>query len=1011
MPTTFSVGGLVSGIDFNQLIDQILEIDKRSIDLLELRQDQYEAQKSAFEQLNSLLDALETTVKGINDVEVFDVFSAVLSSSDPDVTATDLLSLTTDEDASPGTFTVKINQLAEATKLSSQSFSDDDAALGLSGDILINGEVLTIAATDSLKDIRTNINNLDAGVTATILSLSSADKRLILTSDTTGADQFFVLDASTTDVLQSLGLTDGTTSLKNVTSGGSLSDSFSSISTAVNDMLDLASANSGTVTIHAGKAAAFTVSLDLSKSLTDLEADIDAAAGSDIASIKSTTTDGVTTYQLKIASTSFTDASNVLETMGVLVGGQSSVAETLTGSAQNTSGGSAITVGSLIVSIDGAGVVSGDTITIQGKDHSGSAVAATTFTVSGGSTVSDLLSDIETAFGLSGGSASVSASGEIVVTDSTTGESLLEVELIANNENGGTLDFGTMDVSTQGYAMELAAGQDANLTVDGVTVTRSTNTVSDVVQGVTLNLHKADSSTTVTAQVSRDVATISESIGEVITAYNSVIDFINNQNLLDEQSESAGILQGDSTLLNVRSSLVNIITSAITGISDDINALSIVGINSNRDGKLSLNSTTFKNALSSDFDEVRNLFLVNAITTDSNVDFVSSTEGTDPGTYDISISQLATKSEVVGTSNLSGGLTVTAALTVTFAPTGAQTTVDFEAGDDIDVIVDRLNTEFDRRAQETHVADAQNLTGGSAVLSSTTFSAIDGAAAVAGDTISFTGTNRLGSAVSGVFTIADPTSDTIGQFFSYVEAAYGHAVDLSLDDGYLVFKDVSTGASSLSLSITEGNEGGGSLDLGSLTTSNSSTNVTGEEGRAEIALTASKDGSNQLVITADAYGSSNGFTVTDSTELGIQSANYVAGVDVAGTINGESATGSGRVLTGNGGDGAATDGLAISVAGTTTGSRGTISITKGVAEKLQELLEFLTSSVTGNIPSRIDNIDNSVDFIQDRIDRQQQRIESKRDRLTKQFVNMETALAGLQTINNFLAQSLLQLPS
>lgn len=1143
MPSTFSVGGLVSGIDFNDLIDQIISIDRRSIDLLELRQDQYESQKSALEELNGLLLSLNTQVESLNDVEAFDVFSSVLSSSSSSVDAGDLLSVTADKDANPGTFSVKVNQLAEARKLSSGSFTSASTALGLSGEVLINGEVLSIDTTDSLQDIKGAINNLDADVTATVISLSSTDNRLILTGQETGADKFSILDASTTDVLQSLGLAGTSTTVKNLDSGGSLSDAFSSISTSVSDMLGLSSANSGTVTIHAGKPAEFTVTIDLSKSLTALEADIDAAAGSDIASIESTTEDGVTTYRLKIASTSFTDDNNVLQTMGFLEGGGEvsvaqiltgsvqnteggssitastrfkdidgagvtngdtitiqgtdhdgnsvsgtytvanvnndtvgdllteiesvfgntvtaavvngkiqvtddtsgdsqlslqlvennegggsldfgdmtvttvgettvglgSVAEVLTGSEQNTSGGSAITAATEILNIDNASVADGDTITIKGKDHLGNSVTTVSFSITAGTTVGDLLSEIETVFGLDSGSATVSASGEIVVTDSTSGESLLSVQLIANNEGGGTLDFGDMEVTTQGYDIELATGQDASLTVDGVTVSRSSNTVDDIVEGVTLNLHKADVNTTVTVQINRDVDTIAQTVQGVVDAYNSVVDFINQQNLFDEEDETSGVLQGDPTLLSVRSSLINVITSPVSGITSDINALSIVGINSDRNGKLSLDTSTFSSYLRSDFDEVKNLFLVDATATDSNVDYVSSDEGTEPGTYDISITQLATQSSVTGTQDLSGGLSGATALTVTFDSTGAQAVVNFEAGDDIDVIVDRINTEFDQRAQETHVADVQNLSGGSAVQSPTTFSAIDGASVTAGDTVSFTGTDRLGNFVSGVYSIDDPTTDTIGAFMSFVENAFDNEVDVSLDDGYLVAKDINTGASQVTLTVTENNEGGGSLDFGTLSTSNSSTNETGEEGRAQIPITASKDGSNQLVLTADSYGSANTFTVTDSSDLGIFASNYTSGVDVAGTINGESATGAGQVLRGDGGDGAATDGLSILVAGTSTGSRGTISITKGVTEQLEELLNFFTASVTGNIPTRIDSIESSIDFIDDRIERQEDRLESKRERLTKQFVNMETTLASLQAINSFISQSLLQL--
>ena len=94
----------------------------------------------------------------------------------------------------------------------------------------------------------------------------------------------------------------------------------------------------------------------------------------------------------------------------------------------------------------------------------------------------------------------------------------------------------------------------------------------------------------------------------------------------------------------------------------------------------------------------------------------------------------------------------------------------------------------------------------------------------------------------------------------------------------------------MALNITEPDSRG--LDFGTVLTSN----VGGVTGRYAIDVTASDDGSGHLVLTNDSYGSSGSFTLT-STGLGLTD-ETVTGVDVAGTIGGEAATGSGQVLTG-----------------------------------------------------------------------------------------------------------------
>ena len=154
---------------------------------------------------------------------------------------------------------------------------------------------------------------------------------------------------------------------------------------------------------------------------------------------------------------------------------------------------SATTFDDINTGSDANNVANGDTITLSGTKNDGTAVTGT-YTISDISTdtIDGLLTQIESTFGLGSSSATIDASGQIVITDDTSGDSQLSVEIITNNEGGGTLDFGTVDVTTQGYAMQTTAGQDAKVTINGIAVTRSSNTIDDVISGVSLNLSRID---------------------------------------------------------------------------------------------------------------------------------------------------------------------------------------------------------------------------------------------------------------------------------------------------------------------------------------------------------------------------------------------------------------------------------------------------------------------------------------------------------------------------------------
>lgn len=141
----------------------------------------------------------------------------------------------------------------------------------------------------------------------------------------------------------------------------------------------------------------------------------------------------------------------------------------------------------------------------------------------------------------------------------------------------------------------------------GIEISSSSNTVTGAVEGVTLTLKKTsgyetDGTTPVfeSVAVDRDTGAVTKSVQDFVDAYNSV------RSKLSELRK--GNLNGDNTLLSVESQLRGILNSPPSGLGTSLKYLSEIGIKTERDGSLSLDTTELSDALSSDFSGVAELF-------------------------------------------------------------------------------------------------------------------------------------------------------------------------------------------------------------------------------------------------------------------------------------------------------------------------------------------------------------------------------------------------------------------
>lgn len=173
---------------------------------------------------------------------------------------------------------------------------------------------------------------------------------------------------------------------------------------------------------------------------------------------------------------------------------------------------------------------------------------------------------------------------------------------ITNNLNGGSGQSVTL--------AQTVAAADAALTINGVSVVSSSNTVAGAVEGVTLQL-KAAGSATVT--IERDLDAVVEGLKEFAAKYNDVVSYIASQFRYDATKKEAGLLSGDHTLREAQSRLSLALSRTIASDDASLVVLAQIGLKIGRDGTLSVDETTLRQSLSSDWRGTAHVLLADAL--------------------------------------------------------------------------------------------------------------------------------------------------------------------------------------------------------------------------------------------------------------------------------------------------------------------------------------------------------------------------------------------------------------
>ncbi|MEP6875173.1 MAG: flagellar filament capping protein FliD [Burkholderiales bacterium] len=160
------------------------------------------------------------------------------------------------------------------------------------------------------------------------------------------------------------------------------------------------------------------------------------------------------------------------------------------------------------------------------------------------------------------------------------------------------------------------AAANASATVNGLAITSQSNNLSNVFDGLTINLTKV-TTTPVQVTVAQDTDGITKTVQSFIDAYNSLSSLLSTDLKYDSSTKVAGPLQADSAAVSLQRQLRNLVTSP-SGASTVFTTLSQVGLEVQTDGTLKLNNTKLTSAMGSNPAELKKLFTNVDLTTPGN---------------------------------------------------------------------------------------------------------------------------------------------------------------------------------------------------------------------------------------------------------------------------------------------------------------------------------------------------------------------------------------------------------
>ncbi len=640
--STLRLPGLLTGIDTNSLIAQLMAVERRTLNMYEARKDIWEQKKDALSTLETKLSTLQSTIRALSDADELRAFST--ASSD-----TDKLTAEASYNAFESNHTVVINQLATAERwvhTTGLKFIEDYVEAG-TFIYSYNHQETSITTTDTttLEELVGLINN-DAnnpGVTATLLYYNDT-YHIVLNGNEAGTDYEISINAYNTEILQA-------------DSAFTVNTDNATLSTKITD-LDRFKYNGGSlagderihITGHKHDGSTVDVYMDVTANtkLFHLVEEINDAFGDTATATLvngeirltdhtcgTSQMDITLTYDPGTGPTTFDDIPTISQSTegGSVPADLAGFAEadfTETQSAQDSE-----------IRVDGyptpqAGIAEVQTLEATTLPTTGTF----TLTYEGETTAAIAYNALPSAIQTAIEALSNVNPGDITVGDtrlSEAGATTFTFHDTAGDVNMISINSGNLtpsDPSNYVFA-EQTKGDNYGW------IKRSSNTIDDVISGLTLHLHDTTDANGEQITLTRDIDSVKDKLTSMIDAYNLAVTYIKEKTAYND--ETAGVLMGDYIVSTIKNLLRTPLYTQTSGFIKDIDTYltpAHIGLELDSDGLLNLDTNVFDEAIAGDYMDV--LAIIGADKTgssDSNtIEFYDAHSNyTTAGEYDVQV--------------------------------------------------------------------------------------------------------------------------------------------------------------------------------------------------------------------------------------------------------------------------------------------------------------------------------------------------------------------------------------
>ncbi len=188
--------------------------------------------------------------------------------------------------------------------------------------------------------------------------------------------------------------------------------------------------------------------------------------------------------------------------------------------------------------------------------------------------------------------------------------------------------------TTQLSFTETQSSLDALLELDGISISKSSNTVTDIITGAIIKLQGTGEGN---IQLSTDFDSIRDKVTNFVSEYNNLTEFIQNLVSFNADTLESGSFLGNFAIQNLQNILRGTVSGEVSGVQGPFGFLSQIGITTQSDGKIVLETAKLNDALQADLGNVSDLFSSRATVSNVNTTFIGFLETTQAGTYDIRV--------------------------------------------------------------------------------------------------------------------------------------------------------------------------------------------------------------------------------------------------------------------------------------------------------------------------------------------------------------------------------------